>query len=57
MNIFLPALITYIVVEGSDSRVNETIAWGALMLLGAVNLGYLGFAVKDDANVLNSFKR
>ncbi|MBP2147915.1 hypothetical protein [Xanthobacter flavus] len=31
-----------------DTRVNETIAWGWILLLATVVLGYLGFASAQD---------
>jgi hypothetical protein len=34
--------------SASDTRVNETIAWGWILLVASVALGYLGFATAQD---------
>ena len=37
-----------VLVDASDTRVNETIAWGWLVLITALVLGYTGFATVQD---------
>lgn len=54
---FCAGLTAYVTVFGADDRVRETALIGALGLMGAVALGYLGFAVQDDKNWLRSLRR
>ena len=35
-------------VDAPDTRVNDTLAWGVIMLMGALVLGYQGFATAQD---------
>lgn len=48
--------ITYLGAWGEDTRVNETIAIGLLLLAAAVIGSYVFGAVWDDKNVLNSIR-
>ena len=54
--LFCAALIGYLAVEGTDTRLNETIAVGAFFLAGAVIGSYVFGAAWDDKNVMDSLK-
>lgn len=54
---FCAALIFYLSVFGPDDRLRESALCGLLALTGSVALGYLGFAVQDDRNWLQSLRR
>ncbi len=49
---FSALVIAYVTFLGADDNVRETALLGAFSLAGAVVLGYLGFATKDDADWL-----
>lgn len=48
--VFCAGVIVFLLYEGQDSRINETIVYGIIGLASAIILGYLGFGVADDLN-------
>lgn len=49
---FCCAVIGWLTVRGADTRLAETLANGAYLLLGALANGYIFGAVLDDGNVM-----
>lgn len=54
---FCAAVVAYIALAGPDDGVREAALLGAFSLAGAVALGYLGFATRDDAAWLTHLRR
>lgn len=54
--IFCAGVIAYLAAWGADTRVNEAIAMGVLILVASIIGSYVFGAVWDDANVLASIR-
>lgn len=52
---FCGAGIVYLLLRGEDTRLNETIANGLMLVGGSVVLGYCGFAAMDDRSKRSSY--
>jgi len=52
---FCAAGIVYLLIWGEDTRLNETIANGLMLVGGSVVLGYCGFAAMDDRSKRSSY--
>jgi uncharacterized BrkB/YihY/UPF0761 family membrane protein len=54
--IFCACVVAYLVLEGKDTKLHETIAWSAFALAFSVIGGYVFGAVWDDKNVMTHRK-
>ena len=47
-------IVLYLLIKGTDTRLNETLASGAFLLAGSVIGAYVFGATWDDKNILSS---
>lgn len=55
--LYIAGLNAYLAALGEDTRVNETLAAGSLLLAAAIIGSYVFGAVWDDSNVLKAAKQ